>query len=121
MKKSLRLFQILPVLLLYCFIISFYSSNVLAPQSKIFGTNAAPDSFFSMAASNLFSFISKPESPGAHSGHLGVPLSKTKVTTCQWSSEKILIEKQLNRFLLSKRVLPKLQGHNIIFPFHYFY
>jgi hypothetical protein len=93
----------------------------LAPQAKMLGSsNKTSDSFFSIAASNLFSFISKTENPNAYSGHVGLPLYKNKVATCQWMAESILLRVQLDLLLLSEEIVQKLPGHSIIFPFHYF-
>jgi len=123
MKKFRRTLQILPILLLYCLTVSFYSGNTLLSKSIFLkGTGHNEKSFFSFASINLLCDATKAENIQIQSNSV-FPFSHGKdamLSPSHGVAERILANKLSGYFLRCKSILIKFQNTNIIFPFHYF-
>jgi hypothetical protein len=123
MKKFRRALQILPILLLYCFTVSFYSGNTLLSNAIFLkGTVSHEKSFLSLASINLLSDTTKAENIQIQShGVSGFSLGNdATLLTSHRIAERTFVNKLSGYFLRSKSIVIKFQSINIIFPFHYF-
>jgi hypothetical protein len=124
MKKWRRIFQILPILLVYCFTVSFYNHNILVAKSVFLkGSLNNEEHLFSLASINLFSHAAKSENIKVQSNS-AFPLSDGNDATLVVSQRAAIVmlgNRLTNFFLRCNRVVIKLPNTQIIFPFHYFF
>lgn len=125
MKKFLKIFALLNISILYCFIISIYSSsafNTIAVFSKSGDTDA--ECHYSVISSNLLCLATRTESAvGVSDNAPPSPLKNTfkAFSACARAAEHVLFNRFLQYDFYSRNLVVRFHTTDIIFPFHYFW
>ena len=125
-KKALRIIALIQISVLYCFVISLYSSNALVENtafSKL--TDSESKHRHALVASDLLSISAHAEisvpafNAASSSSSLKNPLNGflawVKIT------EQLFFSLFSQYSFYSQNVLVRFQRTDIIFPFHYFW
>jgi hypothetical protein len=114
---------LLSILVLYCFLVSFYCSSILLSNTSSVKRQAANDEgYFSLASTNLFCHTAKSENIVA-SYNNGLPSSLKNhdgFSTCARAAELFLVNTISNYLFAARHIIVRLRKTDIIFPFHYF-
>ena len=124
-KKSLRIFGLTSISLLYCFVIGMYSgvgSNANAAVAK--HSNASGESYAASVSAGTFHHTVQSENSFTAVNHAR-PFSLKNVydeySACLKISEQLFCTSFVQYSFYSHKLLMRVQQTDLIFPFHYFW
>jgi len=124
-KKVGKITVLFQVLVLYCFIVSIYSTGVLLPGISFQNNQSEQENGYSpIDGVHLFTPTTKPEN--VFSGFKNLPTLTFKNFPnnylAQWKgAESYLVNNWSEYSFFAKNIVPGLQPADIIFPSHYFW
>lgn len=121
MRNVLKNIALTTVFLLYCFLLSNSSSNVLYPSNT---HSTKTEQHYTFQQSDISGYIGHNES--SFRTHTNVPSSSKRTTDFSFSNyikvvEKLIFHQYLQYNFYSTNVAFLLAKHCILYPFHYFW
>lgn len=126
MKKTFRIFSLLNLFALYCFISGFYYANALTSfdNSALIGQVKSSENFLSSSSDNLLGHSILSESYFGGFGNIlnYSPRKQVNSLAFQQKAAEINLFNTLIDYLSgSKNIVLKLKKTDIIFPYHFFW
>ena len=123
MKRLFKIASIISISVLYCFLLSTYSGNVVVRNVTSFPAEGAV--FYSSSTSNDLFYHSEQSqsltSIYSQSSRTTVKNSFNQFTACPLATGKLLFFKYLPYVFYSRLNIVWFKSTDIIFPFHYFW
>jgi len=124
-KKVGKITVLFQVLVLYCFLVSIYSTRMLASGIPFQNDRSTrEDGFSPINGVDLFTISTKPENVVI--GHKNLPTFTFKnhpndYLALRKAAESYLLNRYDEYIFFAKNHIIRLQPADIIFPFHYFW
>lgn len=125
MKKVVKAAALFPILVLYCFIVSLYSTGISASGIKFQNDQSTKEgSYFPIGGNYLLYHTTKTEN--VVNGFKNLLTFSFKNHTNDFlahrkAAESYLFNTYSEYIFFAKNLVVKLQQTDIIFPFHYFW
>jgi len=124
-KKVDRIFVLFQIFVVYCFMVSTYSTVIIVPGTTYqYNHSSREDGFSPIVGADIFTITTKPEN--IVTGHRSFPTFSFKNHPNDYQSHRKAAETHLvntwsDYILFATNVVIRLQPADIIFPFHSFW
>jgi hypothetical protein len=125
MKNNLKAYSLIHFSVLFCFILSIYSTAIFSSDQRLLpGTSGSNENYYSIASPNLFFPLTKSENivygSGSFSNYSEKQTHNEFSFYCK-EAEVLLFCSFLVHLNFSKRFVLPFKTTDIIYPFNYFW
>ncbi|HZK97127.1 MAG TPA: hypothetical protein VFC67_23200 [Prolixibacteraceae bacterium] len=125
MKKFDKINVLFQIFVLYCFVVSTYSTAIFVPDTNFkYNHSTREDGYSPIVGTDIFTITTKPENIVI--GHRNLPTFSFKNHPNDYQShrkaaEAYLVNTWSEYILFTTKVVIRLQPADIVFPFHSFW